>query len=295
MKKVSLLMFAAIVATSVVFSSYGNEKESKRDPVPGKITITTSGGSRKVAFSLNQFRKDQLSISGIGGMATIDWGDGSAIDTVMFSEDGIKLSYEYSDTTAQTITITGTDLTSFATLCERYVTNLDVSEATGLVCLGIEGFLEGDVTKREIVLYNVNHQLKELDVTKNTALESLTVDGQLTELNVTQNTALVHLHVPNNKLAVLDVSKNTALKFLTVSKNQLTALDVTHNTALIQLAVNGNQLDDTALNALFGTLHPYPESLVGYRKTIDISENPGSNNCDQSIANGNGWRVQIGY
>jgi len=81
----------------------------------------------------------------------------------------------------------------------------------------------------------------------------------------------------------LDVSRCTELKSLSISGSLITSLDVSKNTALTNLGVGG-QLTSSALNALFRTLH----NNAG-EKRIWISNNPGSNDCDRSIAESKGW------
>ena len=88
-----------------------------------------------------------------------------------------------------------------------------------------------------------DNSLTSLDVTKNTALKSLSLSrNKLTSLDVTKNTALKSLSVTSNRLTSLDVSKNTALKELWCDFNQLTSLDVSKNTALTWLYCPSNKL-----------------------------------------------------
>jgi hypothetical protein len=49
-----------------------------------------------------------------------------------------------------------------------------------------------------------------------------------------------------------------------------------------------NQLTSTALNALFETL---PENNNISYKGIAITNNPGTGDCDKSIAENKGWEV----
>jgi hypothetical protein len=69
--------------------------------------------------------------------------------------------------------------------------------------------------------------------------------------------------------------------------NRLTSLDVSKNTALTELACQDNQFSSKSLNALFRTLH----SNAGSKDGIGIQNNPGTNDCDRSIATNKGWRV----
>jgi hypothetical protein len=51
-----------------------------------------------------------------------------------------------------------------------------------------------------------------------------------------------------------------------------------------------NQFTATTLNALFGTQH----TNVGGEKGIKISYNPGTKDCDISIAEKKGWKIMGG-
>ena len=95
-----------------------------------------------------------------------------------------------------------------------------------------------------------NHDLKSLDVSKNTKLEILSAaHGKLTSLNVSNNRKLVELYVYNNQLTALDVRSNYMLKKLGCYENQLTALDLSSNVSLEDLGVNDNPITELDLRA----------------------------------------------
>ena len=123
-----------------------------------------------------------------------------------------------------------------------------------------------------------------LEVSRCTELEELSCHGTFTNLDIRKNSALTYLRC-QGELTSLDVSKNTALTKLIVYC-ELTSLDVSKNSALTDLDCNSNQLTTTALNALFTTLH----SSTG-EKSIGIRNNPGTTDCDRSIAERKGWSV----
>ena len=89
--------------------------------------------------------------------------------------------------------------------------------------------------------------------------------GGITELDVRRNTALTNLSLNVNQLARLDLSKNSTLTYLDVKANQFTA---------------------ETLNDLFGSLH-------GKGGIINIAYNPGTDDCNTSIAEAKGWTVEI--
>ena len=96
-----------------------------------------------------------------------------------------------------------------------------------------------------------NHDLKSIDVSKNTKLEFLSVSHcKLTSLNVSHNRKLVKLYVDDNQLTALDVSSNYMLKKLGCYENQITALDLSSNVALEYLGVNDNPITELNLHPL---------------------------------------------
>ena len=96
-----------------------------------------------------------------------------------------------------------------------------------------------------------NHDLKSIDVSKNTKLEFLSVSHcKLTSLNVSNNRKLVKLYVDDNQLTALDVRSNYLLKKLGCYENQLTALDLSSNVALEYLGVNDNPITELDLHPL---------------------------------------------
>ena len=96
-----------------------------------------------------------------------------------------------------------------------------------------------------------NHDLKSIDVSKNTKLEILSAcHGKLTSLNVSNNRKLVELYVYNNQLTALDVRSNYMLKKLGCYENQITALDLSSNVSLEYLGVNDNPITELNLHPL---------------------------------------------
>ena len=96
-----------------------------------------------------------------------------------------------------------------------------------------------------------NHDLRSIDVSKNTKLEFLSVSHcKLTSLNVSNNRKLVELYVDDNQLTALDVRSNYMLKKLGCYENQLTALNLSSNVALEYLGVNDNPITELDLHPL---------------------------------------------
>jgi hypothetical protein len=168
---------------------------------------------------------------GGSGTATIDWGDGSPVETCEFTDwlddwgnpGSDEYNHAYSGSGERTVTVTGNEVTRFFCGGNR-VTALDVSRNVALTMLGCS-----------------STQLESLDVSRNVALTSLACSfNKLTELDVSRNTELVELHCQSNRLTALDVSRNTALELLDCHSNQITALDIRRNIALRILSSGGN-------------------------------------------------------
>ena len=125
--------------------------------------------------------------------------------------------------------------------------------------------------------------ISNLDVSRCTELTLLGCSGTFTSLDLRKNTALKGLYIVGNQCTYLDLSKNTALTELLITGSQLTNFDLSKNTVLTKLEID-NLLTSSTLNALFRTLH----SNTG-EKIIFIENNPGSKDCDRSIAESKGW------
>ena len=121
-------------------------------------------------------------------------------------------------------------------------------------------------------LYCSRNDIKELDLSKNTALTSLDCSiNQLSTLDVSKNTALTYLSCFSNQLLTLDISKNTALTYLSCYSNQLSALDVSKNTQLSSLNCSSNQLAslDVSKNTQLSSLLCSSNQLA----SLDVSNN----------------------
>ncbi|MDR3001538.1 MAG: leucine-rich repeat protein [Fibromonadaceae bacterium] len=104
---------------------------------------------------------------------------------------------------------------------------------------------------------------------------------------------ILHLDCQHLQLTELDVSKNTRLEKLNCTSNLLTHLDLSQNQSLRDVRFGKNQFTTSGLNALFGTLHSmgFWSSDGPIEKIIEIGGNPGSTDCDPSIA-AKGWTVE---
>ena len=118
-----------------------------------------------------------------------------------------------------------------------------------------------------------NFDLKAIDVSKNTKLESLNLaQTGLTSLNVKNNRKLVELKVFCNQLTALDVRSNYLLKELACFENQLTALDLSSNVALEYLGVSENPIAELNLHPLSSLKTLYCQKMQ--LKKLDVSRCP---------------------
>jgi len=283
MNKVQI--FLTVFAVMIAVLGCGGRGSGGSQEVDGVITMTT------------EIQEVTLYLTGYGE-ATIDWGDGSQPEVVELNEmpDGFAVYVEkfryrrsYPNQEQRIITISGN--ITLLICSDNQLTALDVSRAQTLIrldCRGNGGIRALDVSQNAAlrILQCGENGFTALDVSRNTALSMLICDkNQLTALDISRNTALTYLGCSNNRLTELDVSRNTALLHLDCWDNQLTALNVSENVALEILIMSDNQFTDEALNALFNTLH-------GNGGEISISGNPGSADCDPSIAEAKGWTVE---
>ena len=106
------------------------------------------------------------------------------------------------------------------------------------------------------------NQLAHLDLSKNTALESLTCDNnQLSSLDLSKNTALESLTCDNNQLSSLDLSGKINLRWLTCTNNLLDSLNV-----------SGCRNLSFSISSLLGNSHLSHLNLSGTRlSSIDLS------------------------
>ena len=191
------------------------------------------------------------------GNGVLDFDEAEAVQSISVNTDNITSleGVEYCKN-LQSLCCSGTGWSSSE---GKYIygglTSLDVTQNTALQSLSCD-----------------NNQLTSLDVSHNTALQTLSCEfNQLTSLDVGQNTSLTGLYCYNNQLTSLDVTQNTALQTLRCHYNQLTSLDVSHNTALTDLECGSNQLTnlDFAQNTALKILYCDANQLT----SLDVSQN----------------------
>ena len=99
---------------------------------------------------------------------------------------------------------------------------------------------------------------------------------------------IVYRHVYSTaSTRTITITGNNITHF-SCSRNQIKNLDVSKNTSLTLLDCSNNQFSESELNGLFETLHC--NDIEG-GKYIIVSDNPGTDDCNMSIAEDKGWTV----
>ena len=190
------------------------------------LIVGCSGSASKITMTFKPKGEIGVALGG-NGTATIDWGDGSPVETVTLDPDFMRYRHSYAQSAEYTIKITGENITLFRSKNENL-------EATKLI-LNVPTLIDLDCS-----------------------------NTQLTTLDVSNSTALTKLSCSSNQLTTLDVSKNTALEKLDCYNNQLTSLVLNNNDALYSLDCTNNQLSTKALNALFESLNSVSDEKALY-------------------------------
>jgi len=269
--------FLFLILLSTIMCGMTTYSKSKHVP---QMTMTTTAS------------KVRLSLMGVGE-ATIDWGDGTPSDKITLvnnSDSPVTLyTHSYLGSSTHTIKISGENVKRLY-CTHSQLNSLDASKNPNLETLDCENnqLTSLDVSKNPELRWLLcnDNQLTTLDVSKHPELWRLECNNnQLTSLDVSKNPELSTLRCNNNQLTSLDVSNNPELWTLECNNNQLTSLDVSKNPELSTLECNNNQLSSDALNILFGTL-----PIKG--GTIHIDDDPGTKDCNRSIAEEKGWKVE---
>jgi len=236
------------------------------DPNAGDVVTTVNDlkeGQIMIKHDPNRYYEGSFSIT--AKKVTIDWGDGTALETHTPNGVGRGFEHTYSNKSLKTITITAEDATSFGcgngygSILEVHVGSIPTLRQLGL----------GNVATFTL---NTCASLKYLDVSEcsltsfdaatQPVLDSLNCSrNKLTSLNLARFPKLTYLNCGGNQLTSLDVSKNTALTYLSCDGNQLTSLNVSGATALKYLNCGSNGYYDNNYN------------YVGSLTSLDVSKN----------------------
>ena len=167
---------------------------------------------------------------------TVDWGDGSSIETKTGTGDKQIITHTYADIKDYVTTVTASSsdcLFTYLDCANNGITNINIGAAASLKSL----------------LCN-NNQLTNLDVSKQINLMDLDCSqNQISNMDISNNIALITLNCSSNRINTLYVNVHSALKILNCYYNQITSLDMSNNTALKTLSCGENQLNNLDLSA----------------------------------------------
>jgi hypothetical protein len=220
---------------------------------------------------------------------TVNWGDGSAIETKTgYGDNACVLAHTYAEEKEYTVIVASGENCEFTKFdCSGAYTynneigqwgwiNNQVSNLTLTNCLALQ------------VLDCYDNQLQSLDLTGYSSLTELSCGmNQLTSLDASGCSALQVLGCSNNQLTNLDVSGYPALRRLSCNNNQLTNLDVSSCPALVSLFCYENQLPLSDLFAAHSLINDENSQGLGTQNLQPQSAIIGQELfADQSVFNG---------
>jgi len=188
---------------------------------------------------------------------TVDWGDGSNIETKIGTGDKQILSHTYANTKGYTAIITGgsTDcLFSYLDCAYHGIMNLNIESAVSLKTLRCS--LNG---------------LKELDISHCPALEYLDCsENLLTKLDISTNTALKYLDCNSNDTWVNMQGHGTGISYLDFSNCKLTYLNCSYNSLSLSNLYAASEMISEIENKIFDNQTiPWGKTITG--TPIDFS------------------------
>ena len=221
-----------------------------------------------LAFIFNLTAKDVIKLTWQGGSIkkitivattnepfTIDWGDGSEIETRTGTGDHQNITHFYGSFDSFQATIAGNSDNCLLTwfYCDgQTVTDLDLSANINLI---------------NLTCYD--NQLNTLDLSANIRLEGVQCeDNQISHLDLSANTALTFLACSNNQINTLDLSANTALTYLSCYDNQISSLDLSANTVLEHVTCYNNRLPLSDLYTVSKVIDYLYSKLLGTQTLV---------------------------
>ncbi len=212
---------------------------------PAGENNSTPSWSVELTAKLTHLDSFELAIKLSGtGTVTIDWGDGTVLETFQMRElktkysnrkwCGTKYEHLYPLDTEVTYSVKISGQGGYLTLFnieKGFLPNYDVFSVVLKHCDRLQ------------YLYCGNNRLASLDVSQCTLLEELyCFENQLKSLNISGCTQLKELDCHENQLRSFNISECTQLKKLNCFSNRLTWLNVSHCTQLEELYCSGNEL-----------------------------------------------------
>jgi uncharacterized protein YjdB len=173
-----------------------------------------------------------------------------------------------------TVNLSGLSALKTLNLYSNSLTSLNVDDCTSLEDL--------DCNNNKITSLDLNGckaVLTDLDCSYN----------EMTSLNLSGFSALNEFTCRNNKLKTLDLTNCTSLRRVYSLYNELETINVSGCPALVFLRTMINSLSAAELNRIFTDLPV--RTGTGSSGQLYISTNPGTDDCDTSIATSKGWSV----
>jgi hypothetical protein len=173
------------------------------------------------------------------------------------------------------------------------LTELDLS---GNPLLKQLGFWQNNLTKidvsknpRLIQITGGNNRLTEVDLSFCPDMEEISLaDNAISKLVMTPGQHLYTLNLANNKLSAIDVNNQPELAVLYLENNNISELDITNDLSLSNVDISGNLFSGASLNKIFTDL-PIPPFSAPW---IRITANPGTDQCNSTIATAKKWNVR---
>ncbi|MDR2651099.1 MAG: Ig-like domain-containing protein [Prevotellaceae bacterium] len=173
-----------------------------------------------------------------------------------------------------TVNLSGLSALKRMSLYSNSLTSLNVDDCTALEIL--------DCSSNKITSLNLT--------ACKAVLKDLTCGyNEMTSLNLSGFSALTDLTCRDNKLKTLDLTNCTLLERVYSLYNELETINVSGCPALRFLRTMINQLSAAELNRIFTDLPV--RTGTGASGQLYIATNPGTNDCDTSIATSKGWSV----
>jgi Leucine-rich repeat (LRR) protein len=268
-----LALLSAIFMTLTCISCSDSNDSDDSGNSGGRNNLKTGQIVIKVNPELSG-QKNMVSFSLLVEEITVNWGDGT--EEKLTPNGSTQLYHEYADINLKEITLNTKKLIYFG-INYGNIDDGNYRELTLGSCPDLIG------------LYCGRNQLTNLDVSKCTALQTLDCqNNQLTSLDVNKCSELKELSCDENQLTSLNLDKCTLLQELKCWNNQLTNLDVSNCVQLYNIYISRNKLTVSELNNLFSAL---PLRTLSDNAQITIYYNPGTDECNRTIAENKGWHV----
>lgn len=134
------------------------------------------------------------------------------------------------------------------------------------------------------------NKLKSLDLTDSKALISFKCNNnEIESLIFGEAPNLISVEAIFNKIKILNLSGATDLVSLLAFNNELTSVTLPQSQILSYIHLINNKLEAPAINIMFEKLLPRNKANC----SISLQNNPGTVDCDKSIAENKDWDVYL--